>query len=84
MTENNQQGYWTEKVEVKYHPPVGTFKQNAAKIVNNLLAGAQNNAHLALQRLTFYVKRAGSKLENSEELEKAKTMLEKLINQNKH
>lgn len=84
MTENTQQGYEAEKIEVKYHPSVETFTQNAEAVVNSLLERAENNAHLALEQLTSYVKHAGARLENSDELDKAKEMLENLINQNKH
>ncbi len=78
MSEDNK--FWSEAVDekVKYHPPEGTFSQNAPEVVNTLLKGANGDAKLALERLVFYINRAGSKLTNGDELEKAKRRLEEL------
>lgn len=70
---------WSENVKEKYHTPPGTFTKNADAIVKILLDGADNNATLALHRLMFYMNRAGDKLTNVQQLDKAKSELEKLI-----
>ena len=72
--------FWSEAVDkkVKYHPPEGTFTRKAPEVVDILLKGADGDARLALERLVFYINRAGSKLTNSEELEQAKHKLEEL------
>ena len=60
----------------------GTFTQDAEEITNILLKVSDGNATLALRRLLFYMNRAGSRLGNAEQLEKAKKRLEELIEQN--
>lgn len=82
MTDEDN-GYWTEDVKVEYHPPEGTFTKDAKQVVQILLQGAKDNATLALHRLIFYMNRAGDKLTNSAELEKAKAKLEALIKEEK-
>lgn len=76
----NENPMWSEEVteHEKYHPPEGTFTKNASEVVRILLDGANGNVTQALRRLLFYMNRAGSKLSNAEELEKAKTKLEEL------
>ena len=64
------------------HTPPGTFTQDAEEITNILLKVSDGNATLALRRLLFYMNRAGSRLGNAEQLEKAKKRLEELIEQN--
>lgn len=80
MTKKDENPYWSEEAtaEEKYHTPPGTFTKPAAQVVKILLEGADGNAELALRRLVFYMNRAGSKLENRQELEKAKQELEAL------
>lgn len=72
--------YWSEEVDehLKWHAPEGTFTKKAPQVVDILLKGADGDATLALRRLVFYMNRAGSRLSNAEELEKAKSKLEKL------
>lgn len=72
--------YWSEEVDANetYHTPPGTFTKKAPQIVEILLKGADDDPTLALRRLTFYMNRAGTKLTNDSELEKAKTQLESL------
>lgn len=74
--ENNNN--WSEQVDAHetYHTPPGTFTQNADEIVNTLLQGADDDPKEALRRLVFYMNRAGKKLTNREELDKAKQRLE--------
>lgn len=76
-------GYWTEDVKIKYHPPSGTFTKDAKEIVSTLMLDAKDNAGTALHRLMFYINRAGSKLENSEQIQKAKMKLENIIKDEK-
>ena len=78
MTESKNQ-YWSEEVHSDYHPPKGTFTQKSPQVVSTLLDGAGNNPILALQRLVFYMNRAGKDLPNREELDKAKQTLETMI-----
>lgn len=80
MEEN---GYWSENVETKYHPPEGTFTQPAPDVVRALMKGAAGDAHLALERLMFYMNRAGKNLTNRQALETAKMNLEQKISEQK-
>lgn len=75
MVDNNR---WSEEADANetYHTPPGTFTQNADEIVNTLMQGADENPKEALRRLVFYMNRAGKKLTNREELDKAKQRLE--------
>lgn len=75
----NEDPYWSEEVHTHYHPPAGTFTEKAPEVVKTLMSGADNDPTLALRRLLFYMNRAGDKLTNVEELDKAKTKLEALI-----
>lgn len=71
--------YWSEEVHTDYHPPEGTFTHKAPEVVSTLMAGAKDDPTLALHRLVFYMNRAGEKLTNGTELDKAKEKLEELI-----
>lgn len=84
MTKNKQPGYLAEDIRVKYHKPEKSFMQKAENIVDTLMRGAKNNAHLALNRLNFFISKAGKDLAESKELVKAKELLENLINKQKH
>lgn len=76
----NENPYWSEEVtkEEHHHTPEGTFTKKAPEVVKALMKDANDDATLALRRLTFYMNRAGSKLTNEEELNKAKEKLEDL------
>lgn len=76
----NENPYWSEEVDehLKWHAPEGTFTEKAPEIVKVLMKGADDDATLALRRLVFYMNRAGERLRNKEELDKAKASLEKL------
>lgn len=78
MSETQSNPCRSEKVRSKYHPPAGTFTHRAGDVVKILMKDAGNDAVLALRRLVFYMNRAGKRLSNREELEKAKTRLEEL------
>lgn len=80
MEEN---GYWSEHVKTRYHPPEGTFTQSAPDVVKELMKGAGGDAHLALERLMFYMNRAGKNLTNRQALETAKMNLEQKITEEK-
>jgi|SRR5579859_224655 len=69
---------WSGEVKTKWKPTEGTFTGKAGSIVKALL-DAPGGAKKAMSRLNFYINRAGDKLENREELEKAKAALEKKI-----
>lgn len=76
--------YWSENVPLHYHTPPGTFTKDAGEVVQTLLDGADNDATEALRRLVFYMNRAGDKLTNREQLNKAKLKLEQLEKQQKN
>lgn len=81
--EREENPYWSEEVKTKYHTPEGTFTDKAPEVVKILMQGADNDPTLALHRLLFYMNRAGDKLTNAEELDKAKLKLESLIEEKK-
>lgn len=68
---------WSGKVETKWHPPEGFFKQSPAKIASELKKNSKNRQQ-ATGRLVFYINRAGKNLsaEDKKRLEDAKTLLE--------
>lgn len=66
---------WSGDVEAKTHPAEGTFTKSAKAIVKELLRVHDGDAGKAMKALNFYINRAGEKLENKEELEKAKELL---------
>lgn len=82
QAENDE--YWSEKVHTHFHTPPGTFTKDAGEVVKALMKGADNNATEALRRLVFYMNRAGEKLTNREQLNKAKLKLEQLEKQQKN
>jgi len=69
---------WLKDVKPKYHPPEGTFTKKAAAIAAQLLKDSSSPAQ-AMQRLNFYINRAGKDLTNKAELEKAKDIISKKI-----
>jgi len=64
------------KVKAKWHPPAGFFLQGADDLVKGLLA-APGGRKKAISRLTFYINRAGTELNDKEiaKLNKAKAKL---------
>ena len=80
MAQANANEYWSENVKEHFHTPPGTFTQDAEEITNILLKVSDGNATLALRRLLFYMNRAGSRLGNAEQLEKAKKRGDKTEN----
>src|SRR5271157_3441251 len=69
---------WSGEVKVKWKPEEGLFTKGSGAIVKALLA-APGGAKKAMSRLNFFINRAGDKLENKEELEKAKEVISKKI-----
>lgn len=53
---------WSKDIETRYHPPAGLFAAGSAKtIATTLLRDAPSEA-VAMDRLNFYINRAGSNL----------------------
>ena len=53
---------WSKDIETRYHPPAGLFSAGSAKtIATTLLRDAPSEA-VAMDRLNFYINRAGSNL----------------------
>jgi len=59
-------------VKAKWHPKEGIFTKSGDEIARYLL---KNGKKKAMARLTFYMNRAGEKLSNRAELEKAKAII---------
>jgi len=70
---------WSEDVKTKWHPPKGFFERSAEEIAEGLREASDGLAQ-AMDRLDFYINRAGSNLspEARERLESAKTILHNL------
>lgn len=70
---------WSGDVKTDWSPPEGLFK-TSAKNIAKVLKDNSSSYQEAMQRLTFYVNRAGKNLNASrrKELEKAKEELRKL------
>lgn len=70
---------WSQKVteKVEDHPPEGLFKKGAGAIAKGLKK-LHPDLKGAMSALNFYINRAGDKVENKENLEKAKDELRKL------
>lgn len=66
--------YWSEEVHPKWHPPRGFFSQSAEAIAQGLKANS-DSLRQAMDRLDFYVNRAGDKLEDPAKFERAKEIL---------
>jgi F0F1-type ATP synthase membrane subunit b/b' len=68
---------WSGKVDGKWKPEEGFFDQSGAKIAAGLLAASKDEAQ-AMQRLNFYMNRAGKNLDDKAKarLEVAKAKLE--------
>jgi len=67
---------WSAKVKTKWSPPEGFFKQDAGKIASGLMSASKDGAQ-AMERLNFYINRAGDNLsaEDKARLEDAKKKL---------
>lgn len=73
--------YWSEEVHTKWHPEPGFFDQSAEAIAEGLKANS-DSLRQAMDRLDFYINRAGDRLEDPEKFEKAKEILHYLYKGN--
>ena len=71
---------WSADVKTKWSPPEGFFKQDAGKIASGLMSASKDGAQ-AMERLNFYINRAGANLssEDKARLEDAKKKLSAMI-----
>jgi len=74
-----EKSLWSKDVETKWHPPEGFFGRLAVEIAEGLKEASDGLAQ-AMDRLDFYINRAGSKLsqEELERLEESRTSLHSL------
>ena len=70
---------WSADVKTKWHPPEGFFEQSAEEIAKGLKE-ASDSLSQAMDRLNFYINRAGANLSEERKLvlEKAKKNLDEL------
>lgn len=69
--------FWSEEVHPKWHPPKGFFKQSAEAIAKGLQENS-DSLRQAMDRLDFYINRAGDRLEDPEKFGQAKIILHNL------
>ena len=81
IDEGKKKEYWskeaTEKVKKEEKPKPGTFTKKAGAITKELLKKAEGDPGKAVQKVNFFINRAGKKLKNKAEVMKAKSTLEK-------
>ena len=77
MSEENKK-LWSHEVKTKWHPPEGFFERSPEEIAQDLTEASDNIAQ-AMDRLDFYINRAGVNLtpEAKAQLEKVKPLLRK-------
>lgn len=68
---------WSEEVHTKWHPVPGFFEQSAQAIAEGLQANSDSYRQ-AIDRLDFYVNRAGDRLKDPEKFQQAKEILREL------
>lgn len=68
---------WSENVQTHWHPEPGFFEQSAKAIAEGLQANS-NSYRQAIDRLDFYVNRAGDRLKDPEKFQLAKEILRQL------
>jgi len=82
MAKEKKEGvnYWSQDVKTKWHPPEGFFEESATKIAEGLFEASDSEAQ-AMDRLNFFINRAGKNLkpEHKAELEKVKPLLHDLF-----
>ena len=73
---------WSQEIKTKWHPPEGFFEQSAKQIAEGLKKASDSLAQ-AMDRLNFYINRAGKNLspERKTTLEEAKKILDNLYAQ---
>lgn len=74
---NGDNEFWSENVHTKWHPPKGFFEQSAQAIAEGLMQ-ASDSERQAMDRLDFYINRAGDRLQDPEKFEEAKAILHNL------
>lgn len=72
---------WSEEVHTKWHPEPGFFEQSAEAIAEGLKENS-DSLRQAMDRLDFYINRAGDRLKDPEKFEKAKDILHYLYTGN--
>lgn len=70
-------------VEPKQSTPKDLFTKSADTIVKILLQQTKGNIGKAIQKITFYINRAGENLSNKVEVNKAKKMLQDKLEKTK-
>lgn len=73
----NEDPFWSEHVPTHWHPEKGFFEQSAQSIAEGLKDNS-DSLRQAMDRLDFYVNRAGDKLKDPERFEEAKVILHNL------
>ncbi len=68
---------WSEEIQPKWHPPKGFFGQSAEAIAKGLKENS-DSLRQAMDRLDFYINRAGDRLEDPEKFAQAKIILHNL------
>ena len=78
---DDKKNLWSEDVKTQWHPEEGFFEQSPEKIAKGLLEASDRYAQ-AMDRLDFYINRAGSNLTSADKsrLEKAKEILKSFHN----
>ena len=75
--------YLTEKqlsnINAKWHPKEGLFTNSSPSYIANYLIKNSKDLKQAMNRLVFYMNRAGENLENKATLDKAKDIIHKRI-----
>lgn len=66
---------WTENIKPKWHPREGLFTEKDPQVIANYLLKHSKDEAQAMQRLNFYMNRAGSNLTNKQVLNKVKKIL---------
>jgi len=76
---NNNGKKWSGQVKTKWQPPEGFFEQSAQQVAEGLKKASDSLAQ-AMDRLNFYINRAGKNLsdERKATLEEAKKILDQL------
>lgn len=77
---SEEKNHWSGDVKTHWHPPEGFFEQSAEKIAEGLKSASDGLAQ-AMDRLDFYINRAGDNLsgEVKARLEKSKEILRGLF-----
>jgi len=71
---------WSHEVKTKWHPPKGFFERSPEEIAKGLREASDSLAQ-AMDRLDFYINRAGTNpsTETKKHLEKTKSLLRQIF-----